>query len=570
MPPENPTPAEQKIIDLLTRIAGPGDSEADKKEQRADQKRAAKRNLKALRDNGLALIGLSSGMLSLSKLVGNQLSANKSLAESLGQTAEASRGVASVTNRFIAGQQGFEQSVKLFADAVSMGMSDFSDRTLQFGMQLKVMGVQNKTSFQLIRANTQGLGMSEEATLMLTNQLVSTAIENKDSISGLIDAINGMKEAMVDTTVELGPKAALNAQKIAAMMAQGNSELQESSAKFVKSFLSGSDGFMKAAKLGVTFTGRESTAEMARKFETILENMSALQSGRQGAGSQFLFDALERSFGLSREDFNLQTQIGTSIKALKEANVKQFSRASAGINIQQQILETLEPIQKNIARLLQFMTSEFASWKPIIGDSFKSLMKNPKEYLLSLVDRAKEFAATEFPWLKTTLTSLLAVFTVGVAAKAFGALSKLGGALGLRGAGAGLAGMGSKLVGGLKSFGKGAFALAKKFPGTSAVIGTGFAINSLMQGNMADAGVHMAAGLMSTFAPGPGTVAATALEAGYHLTGAREAIMGNGGDVAKAAADSEEALELQRQQVGLQERQIDLMEKQAPIRGFKY
>jgi len=346
----------ERIIELLSKIANedPKDTQA-----KSDEKRRAKKHLKALTDNGLALVGLSRGMLSLSKVVGDQLAMNSRLAEALGQTANTLKGAESVMKRFITGQQSFAQKVKITGDLLSLGMTEFSNKTWQFGSQLKVLGLQNKTAFQLIRANTQGLGLSEDASLRLVNELATTAAESKDSISSLIDAINGMRDAMVSTTVELGPKTALNAQKIAAMMAQGNSELQEASAKFVKSFLSGSDGYMKAARLGVRFEEGESLSSMARKFETILGKVQGLQAGKRGAGSQFFFDAMEQGFALSRADFNLQRQIGTSIDALAEGNVHALSRASARINLQQSMSESLDGIQSKLTQLAEAAAKGF-------------------------------------------------------------------------------------------------------------------------------------------------------------------------------------------------------------------
>lgn len=377
MAEENIDPGQQKIIDLLSQIASDkGGAKREEAESRRDKN--FKKNTKAIRDNGLALVGLTAGMFSLKSIIGDQLKWNRDLATALGQTGDAAKGMTAATDRFLRGQQGTEQMIKVFSDAVDMGMTRFSDDTLRFGAQLKVLGIQNKTSFQLMRANTQALGLAEEASLGLAQDLITTAVENKDSISGLIDAINSMRNAMIDTTVELGPKAAMNAQKIAAMMSQGNSELQEASAKFVKSFLAGSDGYMKAAKLGVQFTGKESTAEMARKFETILGKIQGLQAGKQGAGSQFFFDAMERSFGLSREDFNLQTRIGTSIDALKEGNVQQLANESARINLQQTIWNKTEPFQ---AELLEF-TRSFTEKINGIFDWVKGISPTLEKYLL--------------------------------------------------------------------------------------------------------------------------------------------------------------------------------------------
>ena len=576
---ENPTPAEQKIIDLLTKIAGPATDGEKAKESKSDEKRSRKRHLKALKDNGLALVGLSTGMFSLTKIVGDQLNANKTLAESLGKVGKASEGVTAVSERFITGQQGFEQKVKMFADAVEMGMTKFSDDTLRFGMQLKILGVQNKTSFRLMRANTQGLGIAEEASLMLADQLVSTAVQNKDSISGLIDAINGMKDAMIGTTVELGPKAALNAQKIAAMMSQGNSELQESSAKFVKSFLSGSDGYMKAAKMGVQFTGQESTAEMARKFETILEKMSMLQSGRQGAGSQFLFDALERSFGLSREDFNLQTQIGTSIQALAVGQTEEISRSSARINIQQQMLNALDGIQTTIQALLQKIATVASGFIETINQEFNKFFKDPTKYLMdtsmSIVDNFPKAVS----WLKVIAIAL----TTGAVFKGMQGLASFGPKLkGLFGGGKGMkqgmlpgfghmeksGGMFSRLGKRLGSMGTVLKGVAKKIPVLGAVVGAGMAVNSALKGNYADALVHLASGALSTI-PGVGTAAAIGLEAGYHVTGAREAIMGGNPKEDKIAATGEEsAATLANISVTLEET-LGYMKDSAPPTQFK-
>jgi len=373
MAEENIDPGQQKIIDLLSKIAS-DKSDAKREEAETRRDKNFKKNTAAIRDNGLALVGLTAGMFNLKSMIGNQLKMNQDLATALGQTGETAKGMSAATDRFLRGQQGAEQMVKVFSDAVDMGMTRFSNDTLQFGAQLKVLGIQNKTSFELIRANTQALGVAEEASLGLAQDLITTAVKNKDSIAGLINAINSMRDAMIDTTVELGPKAAMNAQKIAAMMSQGNSELQEASAKFVKSFLAGSDGYMKAAKLGVQFTGKESTAEMARKFETILGKIQGLQAGKQGAGSQFFFDAMERSFGLSREDFNLQTQIGTSINALKEGNVQQLANESATINLQQTIWNKTEPFQNmlldltgNVAKELNKIFDKISEFSPTLG-----------------------------------------------------------------------------------------------------------------------------------------------------------------------------------------------------------
>ena len=530
MPPENITPAEQAIIDELSKLNSRGGGR-EEKQKANESKRAAQKNFQALRDNGLALVGLTAGMFSLTSIIGNQLKMNSDLAKALGQTGSALRGVESATNRFIRGQQGTEQMIKVFSDAVEMGMTNFSDRTLQFGSQLKVLGIQNKTAFKLMRANTQGLGASESASLNLANELFSTAAANKDSMSGLIDAINSMKDAMISTTVELGPKAAMNAQKIAAMMAQGNSELQDSSARFVKSFLAGSDGYMKAAKLGVQFTGQESTAEMARKFETILGKIQGLQEGKQGAGSQFFFDAMEKSFGLSRDDFNLQTQIGTSINSLAQGNIQQLSRQSAGINLQQIIWEATEPFQ---TRLLA-VTEEFAvtikgildkvtEFNTTLGQNLVPILKG-----IAIIGGLVGLRGLLFP-IRMMWGAVKGFSSVFV--KIFRALNGLGTKLatamfGVKNAvmtkataklkvGSDVAGAAAKSAvkkGSATVVHKGLLkGLVKKIPLIGAVAGAAFAIDRVIKGDFVGAGMELASGLAS-IVPGFGTTASVGMDA---------------------------------------------------------
>lgn len=550
MAEENIDPGQQKIIDLLSQIAS-DKSGAKREEAETRRDKNFKKNTAAVKDNGLALVGLTAGMFSLKSMIGNQLKMNQDLATALGQTGETAKGMSAATDRFLRGQQGAEQMVKVFRDAVDMGMTRFSDDTLRFGAQLKVLGLQNKTSFQLMRANTQALGVAEEASLGLAQDLITTAVENKDSIAGLINAINSMRDAMIDTTVELGPKAAMNAQKIAAMMSQGNSELQEASAKFVKSFLAGSDGYMKAAKLGVQFTGKESTAEMARKFETILGKIQGLQAGKQGAGSQFFFDAMERSFGLSREDFNLQTQIGTSINALKEGNVQQLANDSARINLQQTIWNKTEAFQVDLINL----TGKFTEQINKIFDKIKEFSPTLEKYLLpsllalgSLVSflggggGMLMLLGLTVGLLKSPVGFIKGFWSVGkwMTGKIVGGLkwikkgfdwmgtklvNKLFGARAVKagGGGAVMKGTGKVVHGAIaegalkagtadvvqKGFLKG---LVKKVPLLGAVAGLGFGISRAVKGDWAGAGMELASGVASIF-PGIGTAASVGIDA---------------------------------------------------------
>ena len=346
----NPTDETKKMNEAL--------DEANKHSKKlsgafmANSKNLAK-NISAIGKNTVGVLGLANIMKTLGGVVGNQIKMNDTLAKSLVQAGNATMKVSEVMNSVQGGLVGVEQAIETFGDAVQMGMAGFSDGFLKFSTQLKAQGIDNKGVMTLMRRNIQALGLGEESTLLLADSLVSTAAANKDSINGLVQAINSMKEALTKTSVELGPKAAENAQKIAAMMAQGNTELQGAATKFVTSFLAGSDGFMKAARLGVTFTGQETTAQMAAKFEEILSQIGAIQAGRQGTGSQFFFDAMEKSFKLTREDFLLQQQIGESIDMLVQGNTEERQELLSERSITQAWQNATFEIQSKILGVMQ-------------------------------------------------------------------------------------------------------------------------------------------------------------------------------------------------------------------------
>jgi hypothetical protein len=545
MADDNTSPADKQIIELLGKIADDRDARG-KKEDRADEKASRKKLNKGIKDTALSLVGLTTSMFSLQSIIGDQIGMNSDLAKSLGKTGEAVFGMTAATKRFDRGAQGSLQMVKVFGDAVEMGMTKFSDSTLKFGTQLKVLGVDNKKAFALMRSNTQGLGLAEDASLSLADSLVSTAVVNKDSISGLIEAINGMKDAMISTTVELGPKAALNAQKIAAMMSQGNSDLQDSSAKFVKSFLAGSDGYMKAAKLGVQFTGKESTAEMARKFETILGKIQGLQAGKQGSGSQFFFDAMDKSFGLSREDFNLQTQIGTSIKELVAGSTKEISEASARINLQQQIYNALEGIQTHLMGLAEGAARFFATMKTFAevtlpegwnnyivpmakGIGVMAAFFSGKVLLsgLKILLAPLRFMAKGMGWIAKGATNLFRTGSKEAAeiaarkavTKALTAKQLAAGFGGKAAKAAMASGLGEKeaMRLALKVAGKGTTkSIIKKIPFVGLAAGLGFGVWRALKGDFVGAAMEVASGALGTagaFTMGAGTAASFAMDA---------------------------------------------------------
>ena len=331
------------------------------REEKAAQKQATalNSNSKNIFKNTLETAKSTATMIGMTQIVGGlgamlakSTAQNEQLSKNLVQATNAQTAASDVMKGFRGSMVGVQQALDTFGDAVMLGMSRFGDGALKFSAQLKAQGIDNKGVMMLMRRNVQALGHGEEATLRLADSLVSTAVANGDSIDGLISAINSMKEALTKTTVELGPEAAANAQEIAAMMAQGNTELQAAASKFVTSFLAGSDGFMKAARLGVTFTGQETTAQMAAKFEEILTQIGGIQAGRRGTGSQFFFDAMERSFKLTREDFLLQQQIGNSINALVEGNTQDRQERLSDIAVTQAWQNALFEIQSSMLSIM--------------------------------------------------------------------------------------------------------------------------------------------------------------------------------------------------------------------------
>jgi len=315
-------------------------ADENRKEQKKEHKsavRTLKANTKEVLTNTAGIFGLTKSMFTLGGVMGDLKGMNSMVSKSLVKVQLASEGSSKTLDRFNDSSTGLQQQIGTFADAVDLGMSNFSDGTLKFSAQLKAQGINNKASMGLMRQNTQALGLSEEASLTLMDSLVSTAAQNGDSISGLISALESMKDAMISTTVALGPEAAANAEKVAAMMSQSNSELQGASAEFVASFLSGSEGYAKAAKLGVIFTGKETDMEMAAKFDQLMEKITTITGGMKGPGSQQALAAFSEGFGLSMQDINLAQQLEhvSWARQLVEGNTEQRQQELSKISVEQ-------------------------------------------------------------------------------------------------------------------------------------------------------------------------------------------------------------------------------------------
>lgn len=333
--------------------------------------KAIKGQTKSLINNTTGLLGLTASMLTLHGMLGDIKGMNARLSKDLGQLGTATKeSFASTMTRFesATGKQsmGMSQALETFSDAIGLGMTGFSDALLRLGGHFKVLGLSNKTMMSTVRGMTQALGNSEESQIEFMNTLVSTAAANKTSADGMINAIESMKDALTKTTVELGPNATARAAEVAAMMGQGNEELKTMSAKFVGSFLAGTEGFEKAARLGVQFTGQESTGEMAAKFETLLQKIGELGGQAQGPGSQFFFDAMEKQLGLNREDFMLQQRLGNNIQALVHGNVEAQARQVATISVEQAYQNATFGFQQGTLNMSTQIASVMDEWNKFI------------------------------------------------------------------------------------------------------------------------------------------------------------------------------------------------------------
>ena len=559
---------EEKLIQALAELTEtikekfpkgkPGEGDPEPKSKKA----ALVKSTLALGKNTLGLVGLTTSMLTLKGMLGNVREMNSKVSQSLGQLDQTTLGSRSVTERFNNASVGMTQAIKTFATATELGISQFSDGALRLSAQMKVLGLDNKQAMKIMRFNTQGLGSASDSSAKLVDTLISTAAANKDSISGLIDAIASMKDALIGTSVELGPKAAENAQKIAAMMSQNNSELQETASKFVTSFLTGTEGFQKAARLGVTFTGEESLDEMAVKFEQLLGAIQQLDPGGQ-AGSQYTLQAFEKQFGLSRQDFYLQRQIGTTLKDLHKTNTEQLAADVGKISIDQayqnatygvqalglqfaegaakginQIYELIGPWGTAVLGLLGSMLAfmSVGGIGNILGGGFgkiKDGIGNVGGHLRTGFGKIKNGMGKIGGLLKTGF-GIIKNSLKWLGGKLLKGMGKIGGLFVKKG-GQALAKTASKVAG--KTIFK---SILKKIPVVGAVAGLGFAAGRLMKGDWKGAIGEAASGLASTV-PGAGTAASVAIDAALAARDVSKARQGAKEEAKKASRPDKNA-----------------------------
>lgn len=316
----------------------------------------------ALAKNSAAVLGLSTGLTSLKGFFTQAVKDNQEITKQLSQFSTAStQGTRQMVNSFDTGFTTMKEGLATQGELIEMGMADLSKAQKEPFLAMKALGVATKGMMAITRFNTEALGMETTASVDLATSIGEAAIANESSITELVGAIQSMKSALTKTAVELGPEMSQKVQRVVARMTQNNSELAGAASQFVTSFLAGEEGFMKAARLGVGFTGIESDAELTRKIEELSTRILQMTAGAQGFGGGVVFQRLEDAFGVTRENVMIAQRLGTDIKELKRTsavdNANQLKTLDAsrqveaaaltlqgkGVDIMQGVAQTLAP-----------------------------------------------------------------------------------------------------------------------------------------------------------------------------------------------------------------------------------
>ena len=233
------------LIDILL------EQNAESNENTADKKANKTKNLvKGLAKNSASILGLTAGMTSLKSIWAKAADDNKAVIKELAlfSTATTKSSTALLDNintGYTTMAEGLETQSAIFES----GLGVLSMNNTESFIAMKALGVNISAATNATRFNVQALGMNMDAAVALEESIVESARANGQSISTLTDAITSMRDALVQTTVELGPEMAAKMKAVVARMAQKDGELAGAASSFVTSFLAGEQGFMKAARL---------------------------------------------------------------------------------------------------------------------------------------------------------------------------------------------------------------------------------------------------------------------------------------------------------------------------------
>tara|TARA_R110002012_G_scaffold42917_4_gene116428 strand:- start:6371 stop:8164 length:1794 start_codon:yes stop_codon:yes gene_type:complete len=333
----------EKLDDAVTKQVSSRKKEGDKRRKLLETNNTLARiqNL-----NTLKLGGVIAGMFSLKGMLGIVRSSNADLVKSLAQAGQLTRQQYSDTlGVFEKNNVSMTQAVAAIGEVVGMGMSRFGNEVKLMAGQMKVLGVQNKGLLQNIRFNSEVLGFSVESSRLFAESMVSSARKMGTSIEGLVGAVNSMKSAITNVAAELGPTTARSVQVAAAMLSQGNNEMQAMLTEFMTSTLAGPSGFMKAGFLGQTMQVGMSPDAMAAATVSMLQQVGNM-AGRPGPGTQHMMAAMEQANIFTRQDVVLSRMMGKDIKKLTESNLKQAVAQVGRASFEQAWQNALFDVQK--------------------------------------------------------------------------------------------------------------------------------------------------------------------------------------------------------------------------------
>jgi len=372
----DPPPAEsgsklETLIDILIK------QNADKKDE-SDAKKANKnKNLvKGLAKNSASIVGLTAGMTSLKSIWAKAAQDNKDIVKQLSLFGTASvKNSTALMDNLNTGYTTMAEGIETQSAIFEAGLGQMSKSSTESFVAMKALGVNIGAVANVTRFNVQAMGMSTDAAVALSESVVEAARANDQSISTLVDAIASMKDALNKTSVELGPQMTANIQAVVARMAQSNGEMAGMASSFVTSFLAGEQGFMKAARLGVMFTGQESEQQLVEKIELLSQRIVQMGLGAKGAGGGVAFQRFEDAFGLTRENFMVAEKMGRSIDTIRTdgnkaaaenlknmdasraAEVAMYDLQQLGVTAQQGIAKSLEPLAEFLPTLLMGLTA---------------------------------------------------------------------------------------------------------------------------------------------------------------------------------------------------------------------
>ena len=348
--------------DKLDKLISMGEAFlANKSKESEDKKANTNKNLvKGLAKNTGAMMGLTTGMLSIKNIFGQAAKDNKEVIKqlSLFSTATASNSKQLLAN-LDTGYTTLKEELGTQSDIFAAGLGVLSKGNTESFTAMKALGINVAEAAQFTQFNTQALGMGMDGAVDLAESLTESSRANEQATGNLIKALSSMQQALKKTSVELGPEMSKNMQAVVARMAQDNTAMSGDIANFVSSFLSGEQGFMKSAKLGVAFSGKETEQQLVEKIQLLSERIVQMGAGAQGVGGGVAFQRFEDAFGLSRENFMVAEKFGRNIEGLRRDSNKDAAEnlknldASRNIEVaQRDIQATAVEVQQGIAKAL--------------------------------------------------------------------------------------------------------------------------------------------------------------------------------------------------------------------------